>query len=59
MYTSKGAEEGLDPLEGRYLQTVKYTKTPLNDTLVGLTILDNTQRLIFLLTVVLKVMSFN
>ena len=59
MHTSKGAEEGLDSLEGRYLQTVTYTKTPLNDTLVKLTVLDKMHRNIGLLTAVLKVTSSN
>jgi hypothetical protein len=44
MHTSKGVEEGLDSLEGRYLQTVNYTKAPLNDKLVGLSVLDKMQR---------------
>jgi hypothetical protein len=54
MHTSKGAEEGLDSLEGRCLPTVSYTKAPLIDKLVDLSVLDKMQRNIGLLTSVLK-----
>jgi hypothetical protein len=59
MHTSEGAGGGLNSLEGRYLQTVSYTKARLDNKLVGHTVLDKTQGNIGWLTTVLKVMSYN
>jgi len=50
MHTSKGAEGGQNALEGRYLQTVSYTRTRLNEKLVGRTVLDKKKRNIGLRT---------
>jgi len=59
MHISKGAEGGFNSLEGRYLQTVSYTKIRLNEKLVGRKVLDKTRRNIGLMTAVLNVMGCN
>ena len=59
MNTSKCAGGCFNSLEGRYLQTVSYTKARLNNKPVGSTVLDKTQRNIGLVIAVLKVMSYS
>jgi hypothetical protein len=59
MHISKRVEGGSNSLEGRYLQTVSYTKAWLNKIFVGRTVLDKTRRIICLLIAVLNVMGCN
>jgi hypothetical protein len=54
MHTSKWAGGALNSVEGRYLQTVNYTKARFNNKPLGRTWLDKTQKNIGLLIAVLN-----